>query len=68
VNTPADVRKTKKAIKKSFRTQLENKGFSLVEVLSMCPTSWRMDSIASLDFINTMEEYFPCKVFKDIEF
>ena len=42
VNNPANVRKAKKAIKKAFDTQISKKGFSMVEVLSTCPTNWRM--------------------------
>lgn len=39
VNTVANVRKTKKAIKKAFQNQIDGKGFSLVEVVSTCPTN-----------------------------
>jgi len=42
VDTPANVRKAKKAIEKAFRAQVEGKGFSIVEVLSTCPTNWGM--------------------------
>ena len=42
VHSPKDVLKTKLAIKKAFENQLQNKGFSMVEVLSMCPTYWGM--------------------------
>ncbi|HDN85255.1 MAG TPA: 2-oxoglutarate oxidoreductase, partial [Candidatus Aerophobetes bacterium] len=42
VNSPGNIRKTKKAIKKAFLTQIEKNKFSLVEVLSPCPTSWRL--------------------------
>ena len=55
------------AIKKAFETQLEDKGFSLVEVLSPCPTNWKMspkDSIRWVDEI--MTKIFPLKVIKDV--
>ena len=42
VNSVAHVRQAKKAILKAFKNQVENKGFSLVEVLSSCPTNWGM--------------------------
>jgi len=66
VSTPADVIKAKKAIKKAFETQLAKKGFSLVEVLSMCPTDWRLTSRKAIDFVNNeMKKAFPLGVFKD---
>ena len=42
VHGPKEVLKTKKAIKKAFETQIKNEGFSMVEVLSMCPVYWGM--------------------------
>jgi len=65
VNTPKDVRKAKKAILKALRNQIDSKGFSLVEALSMCPTSWRMSPLKALDYVDTMAEVFPVGVFKD---
>ena len=50
-NTPANVNKTKNAIKKAFQNQLEGKGFSLVEVVTGCPTNWGLDALGSLKFI-----------------
>ncbi|MBE7055365.1 MAG: 2-oxoglutarate oxidoreductase, partial [Ruminococcaceae bacterium] len=40
VNNVANVKKAKAAIKKAFQNQIDGKGFSLVEVLSTCPTNW----------------------------
>lgn len=52
--------KTKNAIKKAFQNQIENKGFSLVEVLSACPTYWDLSPVESLDWIkNAMSKEFP---------
>ncbi len=66
VSTPADVIKAKKAIKKAFETQLAGKGFSLVEVLSMCPTDWKLSPEKAVDFVNKeMKKVFPLGVFKD---
>jgi len=67
VTSPKGIIRTKKAIKKAFETQLEDKGFSLVEVLSPCPTNWKMspkDSIRWVDEI--MTKIFPLKVIKDV--
>lgn len=67
VDTPANILKTKKAIQKAFQNQLDGKGFSMVEVLSNCPTNWGLAPLKTLDFIHeqTMGE-FPLGVFKDI--
>ncbi len=68
VTSPRRVRQTKHYLKKAFRYQMENVGFSLVEVLSPCPTYWRMDPIESYDYIEeTMTETFPLGVVRDIE-
>ena len=67
VDTPAIILQTKKAIRKAFQNQLDGKGFSLVEILSNCPTNWGLSPLKTLDFIHqqTMGE-FPLGVFKDI--
>lgn len=66
VNTPANIRKTKAAIRKAFQNQLDGKGFSMVEIVTSCPTNWGLDPIESLDFIeNNMLKEFPLGVYKD---
>ncbi len=66
VDTPANIMKTKAAIKKSFKAQMDNKGFSMVEVLSMCPTNWGMTPIESAEHINKeLVKIFPLGVIKD---
>lgn len=65
VNSPKDIVKAEKAIKKAFSNQIENKGFSLIEVLSMCPVNWHLNTIESLGFVDRMMEVFPLGVFKD---
>ena len=68
VSTPKDVIKAKKAIKKAFQNQIDGKGFSLVEVLSMCPTDWKVTVAESVDFVNNeMKEVFPLGVYKDTD-
>jgi 2-oxoglutarate ferredoxin oxidoreductase subunit beta len=68
VNSPANVIKTKKAIKKAFNYQKKKAGFSLVEILSACPTNWRMDAVASCEWIDeVMAKEFPLGVIKEVK-
>lgn len=65
-NTPANVNKTKNAIKKAFQAQLDGKGFTMVEIVTSCPTNWGMDALQSLDFIEErMLPEFPLGVVRD---
>lgn len=58
--------RAKKAIKKAFEYQLEGKGFTLVEVLSTCPTNWGMTPAESLNWLqNNMIPYYPLGVKKE---
>ncbi|MEW6136609.1 MAG: thiamine pyrophosphate-dependent enzyme [Thermodesulfobacteriota bacterium] len=67
VSSPKNILKTKKAIKKAFQVQLDQKGFSLVEILSPCPTNWKMTPIAAVKWVEeTMTKFFPLKVIKDV--
>ncbi len=67
VNSPANIRKAKKAIKKAFQTQINGLGFSLVEVLSPCPTNWKMTPVESWQWVDkTMSQIFPLGVIKDV--
>ena len=67
VNNPANVKKAKKAIKKAFQNQIEGKGFSLVEVVSTCPTNWGMTPEKALNWLEeNMLPYYPLGVYKDI--
>lgn len=66
VSAPQDVAAAKRAIKKAFENQIAGKGFSLVEILSMCPTDWKLTTKQSVDFVNEqMKKTFPLGVFKD---
>jgi 2-oxoglutarate ferredoxin oxidoreductase subunit beta len=66
VSTAKDTIKAKKAIKRAFLNQIEGRGFSLVEVLSMCPTDWKLTPVQALDFVNTdMKAVFPLGIFKE---
>ncbi len=64
----AHVRAAKKAIKKAFTYQKENKGFTFIEVLSSCPTNWGMSPEQALQFVkNEMQNFYPLGVYKDVE-
>ncbi len=68
VDTPGNVVKAKKAIKKAFQTQIDGLGFSLVEVLSQCPTDWAMTPLQSIGRVkNEMIPYYPLGVYKTPE-
>ena len=67
VNSPANIKKTKMAIRKAFQAQIDDLGFSLVEILSPCPTNWKMGSLESWHWIDkVMTQEFPLGVIKDI--
>jgi 2-oxoglutarate ferredoxin oxidoreductase subunit beta len=60
LSSAQEVLKTKKAIVQAFRNQIDNIGFSLVEILSPCPTYWSMSPRQSLDWIrDVMAKEFP---------
>ena len=66
VNSPKNVRRTKKAITRAFKSQMANQGFSLVEILSPCPTNWKMSPVDSHKWIEGVAaSVFPLKVIKD---
>jgi 2-oxoglutarate/2-oxoacid ferredoxin oxidoreductase subunit beta len=66
VNSPVNIRKTKKAIKKAFENQINGEGFSLVEVLSPCPTNWKMSVVDSWKWIDdVISKEFPIGIIKD---
>lgn len=66
LNNPANLQKTKKAIKKALEHQIKGEGFSLVEVLSTCPTNWGLSPAESMDWLekNLIPSY-PLGVFRD---
>ncbi len=60
LHSPQEVIKSKRAIKQAFQNQIDNIGFSLVEILSPCPTYWNLSPKESLDWIrDTMTKEFP---------
>lgn len=65
VSNSKNIIQAKKAIKKAFETQIKNLGFSLVEVLSQCPTNWHMTPVESTKWVDEkMASYFPLGEFK----
>ncbi|WZL72404.1 thiamine pyrophosphate-dependent enzyme [Clostridiaceae bacterium 35-E11] len=68
VDSPANIRKAKKVIKKAFEVQLEGKGFGIVEVLSTCPTNWGKTPTEALDWLReNMMPYYPLGNFRTPE-
>jgi 2-oxoglutarate ferredoxin oxidoreductase subunit beta len=66
VNNVKNIKKAKQAIKKAFQNQIEGKGFSLIEVLSTCPTNWGLSPKESLKWLDeNMQTYYPLGVYKD---
>ena len=66
VSNVKNIRKAKAAIKKAFQNQLDGKGFSLVEVVSTCPTNWGMTPQKALRWLeDNMLPYYPLGVYKD---
>jgi 2-oxoglutarate ferredoxin oxidoreductase subunit beta len=58
--SPANVTKAKRAVRKAFETQIEGKGFSLVEFLSTCPINWGMSPLEAMKWIDDkMSLYYP---------
>lgn len=65
VDTPANIRKTKKAILECFKLQIEGKGFGIVEILSTCPTNWGLTPVDALDWLRkNMMPYYPLGNFR----
>lgn len=68
VSNPAAVIKAKKAIAKAFQYQINKTGFSLVEVLSPCPTNWKMTPIQACKWVDEeMTKVFPLGVIKEVK-
>lgn len=67
VNSTANIVRAKKAIRKAFEMQMAGKGFSMVEVLSTCPTNWGKSATESMDWVETdMIPYYPLGVMKEV--
>lgn len=68
VDSVPHVREAKKAIKKAFENQIAKKGFSIVEVVSTCPTNWGLTPDEAMNWLREhMLPYYPLGVYKDQE-
>ena len=68
LNTQDHVLQAAQGIEKAFQLQIENKGFSFIELLSSCPTNWKMSPVKAAERIeNQVIPYFPLGVLKDVE-
>ena len=66
IDTVPHINQAKKAIKKAFQTQLDGKGFSLVEVVSTCPTNWGLSPLEAMNWLrDNMLPYYPLGVYLD---
>ena len=66
VDSPANVIKAKKAIRRALEVQKAGEGFSMVEVLCSCPTNWGKTPVDAMQFIrDEMIPYYPLGVYKD---
>ena len=68
VDSVKNVKVAKAAIKKAFQNQIEGKGYSIVEVLSTCPTNWGLTPVDALQWLrDNMIPYYPLGVYKDAD-
>lgn len=67
VNTPANVRKAKKAIKKAFENSINNRGFSFVEIVATCNSGWKMTPVGANQWMEeNMHPTYPLGDIKDL--
>jgi len=65
VHDAKGILKTRRHLRDAFRCQIDNKGFSMVEILSPCPSNWKLSPVESCRWIETeMKKHFPLGVFK----
>ena len=68
VDSPKNVRRAKKAIKRGFQNQIDKVGYSLIEVVSTCPTNWGLSPEDAFAWMReNMLPYYPLGVYKDIQ-
>jgi 2-oxoglutarate/2-oxoacid ferredoxin oxidoreductase subunit beta len=66
VNSAQNILRAKKAVKKAFQYQMDGAGFNMIEVLSQCPTNWKMNTVEACRWIDeVMSKTFPIGVIKD---
>lgn len=68
VDNVKNINETKKTIKKAFQNQIDKKGFSMVEILSTCPTNWGLSPVEALDWLrDNMIPHYPLGIYKDVD-
>ena len=68
LNSPANINKAKRAVRRAFEVQEQGLGFSFVEFVSTCPTNWGVTPAAAMDFLKEkMLPYYPLGVYKSPE-
>jgi 2-oxoglutarate ferredoxin oxidoreductase subunit beta len=68
IHDPKNIIKAKEAIKKAFEIQVQGIGFSLVEILSTCPTNWGLSPVEALKWLETqMIPHFPLGILRSPE-
>ncbi|MFU8793253.1 MAG: thiamine pyrophosphate-dependent enzyme [Acholeplasmataceae bacterium] len=68
LTNPKNIRNARKAIKKAFTYQNENRGFTMIEVLSTCPVNWGVSPKEALEWVDdSMVDIFPLGIFKDVK-
>lgn len=68
VDTPKNVRAAKRAIKKAFEYQVDGVGYTIIEVVSTCPTNWGLSPVDALQWMrDNMLPYYPLGVYKDVK-
>lgn len=66
VDSVKNVNQARKAIKKAFQYQVEKKGYTIIEVLSTCPTNWGITPEESMEWLrDNMMPYYPLGIYKD---
>lgn len=68
VHSPVAINRTKKMLRRAFETQLEGRGFSYIEIMTMCPTGWFMETWEAPQYMeDTLTKYFTLGEFKTPE-
>ena len=66
VDCVKNIQVAKKAIRKGFENQIKKRGYSIIEVISSCPTNWGLTPVEALDWLReNMLPYYPLGVYKD---
>lgn len=67
LDSPAHIKQAKKAIRHAFQNQIDGVGYSFVEIVSTCPTNWKMDAQKAIEWLReNMLTYYPLGVYKDV--